>query len=242
MSNDPRIPNDIDVPEHLRESLSALIDGELSASESAFLLKRMQHDSALDAQWMRFQRISDALRGQAEHHQSKDFSQSVMAKIAALDPQPETITGTAASTIHINSNKHRSDAQKHSRTSWRRTLSGVGLAAAVAWGALMLPSTNQSQLAPVDGIARTNTAVSVTAASPVVGMHQVSGRIGSGFMSSSDPSNHVLLQQGMQRFMQQHFQQFSVQPTSQAAYLAPSIQLAAPTNFDPLVNQAPNTP
>jgi negative regulator of sigma E activity len=227
MSNDRNIPNNSDVPEHLRESVSALIDGELSASESAFLLKRMQHDSGLDAQWMRFQSIGDALRGQAIQDPAKDFSARVMAKISQLDQTSE----------HSKSSGHPGVITYPTTTKargWQRLLGGVGLAAAVAWGALMLPNIDS---APAIGTLAQAPAP-VTAASPVVGMHQVSGRIGSGFTGNFDPSNHVLLQQGMQRFMQQHFQQLSVQPVSQAAYLAPSLPTTASQSVELANGQA----
>ena len=68
--------------EHLSESLSALVDGELNTTESAFLIKRMAHDAELNTQWRRFQGIGEVLRGHAQILDSDSFSARVLSKIA----------------------------------------------------------------------------------------------------------------------------------------------------------------
>jgi anti-sigma factor RsiW len=253
--------NTDELPENLRESLSALTDGELSASESAFLLKRMQHDVALNAQWERFQAIGDALRGNSEHLHTEDFSKGVMAKIQALALEESQVARSAvdkheSQVARSAVDKHESQvarsavdqhgsspesqigiAQSYPRSSGRafrakssnRLWGGVALAAAVSWGALMLPKSD-----PARETAQ-STPAPITLASPVVGIHQVSGRIGAGFYNSSDASNSILVQQGMQRFMRQHLAQSPVAPTSGAAYLAP----IGPTPFGSTQVDAP---
>ena len=42
--------------QQIREQISALMDGELSRDETAFLLRRMEHEPALVTSWSRFHR------------------------------------------------------------------------------------------------------------------------------------------------------------------------------------------
>lgn len=68
---------------HYRQQLSALMDGELAADESRFLLRRLQHDEELNAQWERWQLLGDALRGRVEAPAPDGFAQRIGAAIAA---------------------------------------------------------------------------------------------------------------------------------------------------------------
>ncbi len=68
---------------HNRQQLSALMDGELSPDEARFLLRRLQHDRELSAQWERWQLCGDALRGQARAPAPAGFAERVAAGIAA---------------------------------------------------------------------------------------------------------------------------------------------------------------
>ena len=68
---------------HYRQQLSALMDGELAADEARFLLRRLQHDEELNAQWERWQLLGDALRGRAEAPAPDGFAQRIGAAIAA---------------------------------------------------------------------------------------------------------------------------------------------------------------
>jgi negative regulator of sigma E activity len=65
-----------------REQLSAMMDGALSADETKFLLRRMEHDDALADCWQRWQFLGDALRGQAGRALPADFSRRVGRAIA----------------------------------------------------------------------------------------------------------------------------------------------------------------
>lgn len=78
---------------HYRQQLSALMDGDLAPDEARFLLRRLQHDGELNAQWERWQLLADVLRGQAAAPAPAGFAERIGAAIAA---EP-AIAGSAAS-------------------------------------------------------------------------------------------------------------------------------------------------
>lgn len=65
-----------------REQLSAMMDDALSADESRFLLRRMEHDDELADCWQRWQFYGDAMRGGAGRALPADFAQRVGRAIA----------------------------------------------------------------------------------------------------------------------------------------------------------------
>ncbi|MFD0726339.1 RseA family anti-sigma factor [Lysobacter brunescens] len=65
-----------------RERLSAMMDDALSADESRFLLRRMEHDDELADCWQRWQFYGDAMRGGAGRALPADFAQRVGRAIA----------------------------------------------------------------------------------------------------------------------------------------------------------------
>jgi negative regulator of sigma E activity len=201
MSNDQHLENAL--PEHLRASVSALCDGELSPSESTFLLKRMSHDAQLQSQWQRFQSIGETLRGNADALDADAFSARVLSKIAAEKAVPP-----------VTQMPIRNSTQKP----WLKTLIGIGLAASVTWGALMFTSPAQ-QDQPAHEFAD---ATPVTVASPVVGIHTVSGRIGSSYSIPVD-QNSQLLMQSMDSFLLEHAQSSPASPLSPALYLQDNV-------------------
>jgi len=68
------------------ENLSAAADGQLSAQELRFLMRRLDHDQALRDAWDRFHLAGDGLRGQVpEWLASAGFAARVMA---AIDQAP----------------------------------------------------------------------------------------------------------------------------------------------------------
>ncbi len=76
-------PNTADKMEtHYRLQLSALIDGELTADEARFLLRRLQHDTELSACWDRWQVAGQALRGQTVALAPAGFSERIALAIA----------------------------------------------------------------------------------------------------------------------------------------------------------------
>lgn len=73
--------------DHTRQQLSALIDGELSPDEAAFLMRRLQHDEELAGCWERWQLAGAVLRGQGGLRVSETFGARVMAAVAR-EPAP----------------------------------------------------------------------------------------------------------------------------------------------------------
>jgi sigma-E factor negative regulatory protein RseA len=106
-----------------RDNLSAGIDGELGREELRFLLRRMEHDSTLQATWSRYHVARDGLRRELPVLASKDFASRVMR---ALDRQvaAEQLTATSA-------------ARRPQRGHWLRLSAGGAIAASVAVAALM---------------------------------------------------------------------------------------------------------
>ena len=195
--------------EQLRESLSALLDGELNSTEAAFLIKRMAHDGELNAQWQRFQGIGEVLRGQAQILESDSFSARVLSRIALAETESANLTHAFP--------KQQITAAKHSfnRQTFKRFGAGIAIAAAVAWAALLLPQGEQTDLAPP---LLAQTEAPFTLASPVVSMRTVSGHLGGEVVSGSD-QNNVLLAQSMDAFLLEHIQGSPIAPISDAVYL-----------------------
>jgi negative regulator of sigma E activity len=73
---------------HLRQQLSAMMDGELASDEARFLFRRLQHDHELAGCWERWQVCSVVLRGQGEALLPADFSQRVARALAADAAHP----------------------------------------------------------------------------------------------------------------------------------------------------------
>jgi Anti sigma-E protein RseA, N-terminal domain len=81
-ATDAIVARDANVREFHREQLSAMMDGALSADETKFLLRRMEHDDALADCWERWQFLGDAMRGHAGRALPADFSRRVGRAIA----------------------------------------------------------------------------------------------------------------------------------------------------------------
>lgn len=195
--------------EQLRESLSALLDGELSPTEAAFLIKRMAHDAELNAQWQRFQGIGEVLRGQAQILESDKFSARVLNRIAIAEAQaPNSRQFQQQKTAAVT-------GARFNRQTLSRFGAGIAIAAAVAWAALLLPQRSAPELEPP---VVAQTAAPLTMASPVVSMRTVSGHIG-GEVNSSPDQNNALLAQSMDAFLLEHVQRSPISPISDAVYL-----------------------
>ena len=70
-----------------REQLSALMDGALPEDQTRFLLRRLQHDAELAANWERWRIAGDAMRGIAPtQHLPVDFAQRVAASLHGVGP------------------------------------------------------------------------------------------------------------------------------------------------------------
>jgi negative regulator of sigma E activity len=137
-----------------REQLSAMLDGGLSADESRFLLRRMQHDDELADCWQRWQLYGDALRGEAGRALPADFAQRVGRAIA--DDQ-------AIAAAALADTSTRSSAAHRPLLRWG---GGAALAASVALAAVLVgrgPAVPEGEALPTPAVA---TAAGTTQALP----------------------------------------------------------------------------
>lgn len=82
--------------EQIREQISALLDGELPATEQPLLLERLARDPALRARWSRYQLIGDGLRKTLPARVDLHLAERVMGVIEALPAQP---AGTSSAVV-----------------------------------------------------------------------------------------------------------------------------------------------
>ncbi|MGH8191265.1 MAG: sigma-E factor negative regulatory protein, partial [Rhodanobacteraceae bacterium] len=114
-----------------REDLSALMDGELAAEPTRFLMRRLDHDPALAAMWSRWHLIRACLASDSARMSAQRTDNDFAARIAnALDAGQTT--------------------QARPRQ-WARYVGGGAIAASVAVAALMLntPASRIDAPAPV---------------------------------------------------------------------------------------------
>ena len=76
------VPDPDKLERYHRQQLSAMLDGELSPDQARFMLRRLQHDTALAGCWERWQVCGDVLRGQHNALLPADFARKVSAAIA----------------------------------------------------------------------------------------------------------------------------------------------------------------
>lgn len=123
----------------MKQRLSALLDGELEATESRTLLSDMQHDPALRAAWNEYRLMGDALR--AEPALPTEMVAKVMAALEGepviLAPRPQGGASWRRHVVH------------HPALALAASVSGV---AVVAWLAFA-PQATQRQ-ASGDNFAR----------------------------------------------------------------------------------------
>lgn len=110
-----------------REDLSALMDGELAAEPTRFLLRRLDHDPELAATWSRWHLIRACLVSDSARMSAPRADAAFSARVAAA--------------IRVQ----RAPAQRR----WARYVGGGAIAASVAVAALMLNAPGpRSDLAP----------------------------------------------------------------------------------------------
>jgi len=132
--------------EQINDQISAFIDNELSADESALLVRRFERDSEARARAMRYTLIGAAMRGEL------------------LDPHPTILRQRVAAAL-----AGAAPISARVRTRWSerfaRPLLGLGIAAAVAIVAVgALRVLNEASFAP--GAVATNAAPLQTANDP----------------------------------------------------------------------------
>ena len=111
-----------------REDLSALMDGELAAEPTRFLLRRLDHDPELSATWSRWHLIRACLASDSARMSAPKRDNDFAARIA------EALRVEAAPQAR----------QRH----WARYMGGGAIAAGVAVAALMLNVPNPRGGAP----------------------------------------------------------------------------------------------
>ena len=117
--------------DQINDQISAFIDNELSADESALLVRRFERDAEARARAMRYTLIGASLRGEL------------------LEPHPsvlrQRLAAALSGTVPSSASKSRDRADR-----WVRPLVGVGIAATVAVVAIgSLRWLNDPSLAPV---------------------------------------------------------------------------------------------
>lgn len=120
---------------HNRQQLSSLIDGELSADEARFMLRRLEHDEALSGCHERWQLLGDVLRGQACAPAPSGFAARVAAAVA-VEPAP----------VAQAAPPHRAER----RSGWRRWGGGAALAASVAAIAMFMSREQLPSQTPLE--------------------------------------------------------------------------------------------
>lgn len=142
----PLLPPPDKLYAHHRRQLSAMLDGELSPDEAKFMLRRLEHDTALAGCWERWQVCGDTLRGQRNALLPAGFAARV-ARAIEDDALPAATAATAATA---------------SRPRIARWGGGAALAASVAVVALLV-----GRQLPVDPVATPATrTVAATPAAP----------------------------------------------------------------------------
>jgi sigma-E factor negative regulatory protein RseA len=111
-----------------REDLSALMDGELAAEPTRFLLRRLEHDPELGATWSRWHLIRACLASDPARLQGPTLGNDFASRVSAA------VQSEAAPRVR----------QRH----WARYVGGGAIAAGVAVAALMLNTPNPRVGAP----------------------------------------------------------------------------------------------
>jgi sigma-E factor negative regulatory protein RseA len=117
--------------DQINDQISAFIDNELSADESALLVRRFERDTEARARAMRYTLIGSALRGEL------------------LEPHPSVLRQRVASALSGGTVPNVAKVRDRWTDRWARPLLGVGIAATVAVVAVgTLRSLNEAALAP----------------------------------------------------------------------------------------------
>lgn len=111
-----------------REDLSALMDGELAAEPTRFLLRRLDHDPELGATWSRWHLIRACLASDSARMSAPRLDNDFASRVASA----------------LQSDAVPQVRQRH----WARYVGGGAIAASVAVAALMLNTPNPRVGAP----------------------------------------------------------------------------------------------
>lgn len=119
--------NDQQTSSHLAESISALMDSQVSELELQRILKATSEDAELKAVWNRYHLAGAVLKKDLTHMASPDFASRVSAAIAAedkLEIQPLVDSTSANNTSSVATLKKQGN--------WWTSLGRVAVAASVA--------------------------------------------------------------------------------------------------------------
>lgn len=122
--------------DQINDQISAFIDNELSADESALLVRRFERDGDARARAMRYTLIGASLRGEL------------------LEPHPSVLRQRIASALSGTTALAVPKARDRWTDRWARPMLGVGIAATVAVVAIgTLRSLNEASIAPIPATA-----------------------------------------------------------------------------------------
>jgi len=117
--------------DQINDQISAFIDNELSADETALLMRRFERDNEARARAMRYTLIGSSLRGEL------------------LEPHPSVLRQRISAALSGNATPSAPRAREPWKDRWARPLLGLGIAATVAIVAVgTLRSLNEASLAP----------------------------------------------------------------------------------------------
>jgi len=118
--------------DQINDQISAFIDNELSADESALLVRRFERDGDARARAMRYTLIGASLRGEL------------------LEPHPSVLRQRISSALSGTTAPAAPKARDRWTDRWARPMLGVGIAATVAVVAIgTLRSLNEASIAPL---------------------------------------------------------------------------------------------
>jgi len=122
--------------EQINDQISAFIDNELSADESALLVRRFERDTEARARAMRYTFIGASLRGEL------------------LEPHPSVLRQRISAALSGSTAPSVAKVRERSMDRWKRPLFGLGIAATVAVLAIStLRFLNDTTLAPAGAAA-----------------------------------------------------------------------------------------
>jgi len=148
--------------DQINDQISAFIDNELSADESALLARRFDRDSEARARAMRYTLIGASLRGEL------------------LEPHPSVLRQRIAAALSGNVAPSAPRAREPWKDRWARPLLGLGIAATVAVVAIgTLRALNEASFAP-GGVPATATALQASDRDPAYVVPQATDQSGVG--------------------------------------------------------------
>jgi anti-sigma factor RsiW len=152
-----------------REDLSALMDGELAAEPTRFLLRRLEHDPELSATWSRWHLIRACLASEPARMSAPAADRDFAARV-----------GTAIRTP---------PALRERRRHWTQYVGGGAIAAGVAVAALMLNAPDSRIGAPAsEPVAETMSTPTSTVATSFADASPASGAPVAPWLLSRQPT------------------------------------------------------